>query len=296
MASIPKPLAKLSAKSSAKPSVKPTTNATTTPKKYYKKYNPNVQKYVNWDQYDNDKLDTITKYSSKNHPSFTMMQPMYKYTNYMTDTLYYKTPFIRLTQDVISKYTKDIPEFMNIDLNDMSIMSTIISFLESYDKFIFKEFNKSGDKYTHIKTLLNNTGYNDYENFKEYKVDTSLELKKIPLYFIKDKQSGNIISEIINYNVAKKYPKTEVFNATNPATLDDMKRFLKKGKEVRFILKPYSWINKTGNSQQAQQAQHMAGSKIQIVTMEIKYDFANIDSIVDQEEVVYQKSIKEIEI
>lgn len=284
MASISKPLVKAESKASR---VGPPN---------YKKYNPNVQKYIQWDQYDNDKLDTSNKYSSNNHPSFTMIQPMYKYTNYMTDALYYKTPFIKLTHDAISKYEKDKPEYIDIDLNDASITSTIISFLGSYDKSMFSEFYKLGDKYTYIKTLLNNIGYNDYENFKEYKVDTSLEFKKLSLYFIKDKQSGNIISEIINYNVAKKYPKTEVFNATNPATLDDMKRFLKKGKEVRFILKPYSWINKTGAPNHTQQAQCMAGSKLQIVTMEIKYDFANIDSIVDQEEVVYQKSIKEIEI
>ena len=266
----------------------------TSSKKKYKKYNPNVQKYVHWDQYDNDKLDTSNKYNSKNHPSFTMIQPMYKYTDYMTDTLYYKTPFIKLTEDTLSKYAKDMPEYLNMDLNNMSIMSTIVSFLESYDKTMFGEFNRFGANYTHIKTLLNNTGYNDYEGYKTYKVDTGLELKKLPLYFIKDKQSGNIISEIINYNVAKKYPKTEVFNSTNSVTLDDLKRFLKKGKEVRFILKPYSWINKTGNSQN--HAECMAGSKIKIVTMEVKYDFANIDSIVDNQEVSYQKSIKEIEI
>lgn len=249
---------------------------------YYKKYNPNIQTYVHWDQYDNDKLDTSKKYSSKNHPNFSIIQPMYNYTTYMTDALYYKTPFITLTQDAILKYAKETPEFMDIDLNNTSIMSTIISFLQSYDQKIFNIAKETNYKY--VRPFVINTGYNDWIN---YQVNVNSELRKLPLHFIKDKQSGKIISEIINYNVAKKYPKVEVFNNTNPTTLNDLKRFLKKGKEVRFILKPYSWINQDGK---------MIGSKMQIVTMEVKYDFANIDSIVDKQEVTYQKSVKEIKI
>jgi hypothetical protein len=258
-------------------------NNTSVKYKSSKKYNSNVLKYVQWDQFDASKLGDIKSYVSKNHPSFTLLQPLYRYTDKVVDTLYYKTPFIKLTENMVSRYQQTMPDYVNFDLNNLNLSDTMLSFLENYDQKVFNVISEK--EYSYVKPLLSNTGYND---LTKCEVNKDLPFKKLPLYFLKDKQSGNITSEIINYNISKKYPKVETFNRTNVIKLDDLVRCLKKNKEVRFILKPYSWYDSNNK---------VAGSKMQLVTMEIKFDGAKINSLVDEEEVVEPLNIiKEVDI
>jgi hypothetical protein len=101
------------------------------------------------------------------------------------------------------------------------------------------------------------------------------EMRQLKLHFNYNTKTSKIYSEIINYNISNKYPKIEKFNNISQK---DIGRFLKKGKEARFILYPVTWIIWDKNI-------YSYGSQLKILKMEIKFDGAHIESILDNNEI-----------
>ena len=71
--------------------------------------------------------------------------------------------------------------------------------------------------------------------------------------------------------ISKKFPKYEVFYEIEKNKIN---RFLKKDKEVRFILQPLSWIKISNEN-------NFYGSRLYISSMEVKFKGANIKSIIE---------------
>lgn len=208
---------------------------------------------INWDDFEYSKLnDYDIKRIVDDDKNFIFVNSTYKYTKSKIKRLYIKTPFFNLCNYPLNGYKNIKCNYDNFD----SGFKNIVPLLKKYDEFVDNTVKKHlGNEYKFVKGIINS-------NTNSF----NLRLKFNKKYDI-------ICSDIINYNVSKKYPKEERYSQIS---YENLKRFLKKDKDVRFILNPYFWINKTNK---------IFGSSVSIYKMEIKFKDSNINSRLDKEEV-----------
>lgn len=230
--------------------------------------------FINWDYFDVSKLsipqDILNQKSiSTNKYPLIKLIANYQYTEKFFDKLLISTPFIKLTNDpfkfVRNKLLKPI---IFLDLNKYNA-NVLVSPLRKYDQFIRNKLTELG--YKEQKSLMPNMKGTDCFEY-------------LPLYFYYDKTQNIVFADIINYNISKEYPPVEQFNKIE---FEALRRFVKIGKEIRFLLYPITWI---------QQNNKLYVTKLMIKIMEVKYEGRLIKSIFDEKTSQNCQFIKEVTI
>jgi hypothetical protein len=203
------------------------------------------------------KLSNLTKLVqiSKNLKNYCVYRPKYKFSEITHDWFMFKTSFIKISSNPIKSYEEG-----TMCINNNCDVTNIINIMRQYDEYVEDE----------IKRL-------ELSNIVKLTCSKKLihEMRPLKLHFNYNTKTSKIYSEIINYNISNKYPKIEKFNNISQK---DIGRFLKKGKEARFILYPVTWIIWDKNI-------YSYGSQLKILKMEIKFDGAHIESILDNNEI-----------
>jgi hypothetical protein len=225
---------------------------------------------IYWDDFEESNLNEYDiKRIVDDNKDFICVNSTYKYTKSKINRLYIKTSFFNFCNHPFKSGYKPKPQ-SNIKCdydNNESGFNKIVHLLKKYDNFVDTIVKKHlGNDYKFVKGIINTN--NDFYN---------LQLKS-------NKTTNTIYSDIINYNVSKKYPKEERYNQIS---FEDLTRFLKKDKDIRFILNPYFWINKKDK---------IYGTGVSIYKMEIKFKDSIINSRLDKEEEEIQTYIPTITI
>lgn len=235
----------------------------------YKNY---YQNYITLDNFDKEKLDFFKNGNQDSvyivNKDYGFINPQYCYDlgeKIKVASFKFITPFIELDYKINIR-TEDLIK-INLNTQKSNKLEGLIRMLLQYDKKVDSYINANyNSEHRCVKRLISNNTSPD--NTVEHNLST--DLRELTLYFLKDKVSQKITSTILNYNISKKYPKNEEYEHV---TYNELKKFLWKGKEMRFILRPITWISKSSN---------IYGSKLMIEKMEVKFKDAKIDSLIDK--------------
>jgi len=220
--------------------------------------------YIDWGNFEEDKVEFLTRQiigtnkdngntNNNNDNKFKIMTPFYKYDTQKSNRLYILTPFMKLEKqlhwDMSINMCSIKPTTANLDFGQ------IVEFIAKYNDVVKNILDSPTDKWS------TDMAYNE--------VKFNLKLK-----------GGKIVGNIVNHNVSKKYPKTEKID-----NVADLNLKFKKGKYVRFLLKPVTWFNKENKKY---------GLFFEIDTMEIKYPHATIMSDFDRYVDVYSQPLGDL--
>jgi hypothetical protein len=248
-------------------------------KKVYKKNTTNYIAVIPLNHYNLSNL-TIDIPSSYRTRSVSIARNMYKYSEKELGELRIKTPFIKVTKEQIELFLNCLNEKkFTIDISQEFLLK---QFLEEYDAHISKFYKRTGKHNGHVvKTYRKSSG--DDQQINNDKVCNYVVGK------LKSHLKEKNIANIYNYNISKKYPSVEIFeiDKLSPVIYTRlMKRFATDQKEIRYIISPQSYIDVNGKY----------GSSLRIISMEIKYQNAKIDSVLDKSEQSVKEEILSIQI
>lgn len=189
--------------------------------------------------------------------------PLYEYIEKTVAPLKLKTPFIEIAGRPLLNNFEKTKEIL-LEITSKNMINNILPILMNIDEYGKREMNNIyGKKVKLWSQTVRNRGVpkkgSSYVNIDE-------RYSPLSVYMTNG-------SRVINYNVSKNYPKVEEIAEV---TGRELKRFCRKGKEVRMILKPIIWVNREIRRY---------GIKWKINTMEIKFKGAQIESRMDEEEI-----------
>ncbi len=236
---------------------------------------------VTSDQFNADKIVRYRNSVSMNNNSFSFYTPIYSYSDNIEYPLMIKTDFIDLTIDPFKLIKKDVKKFIILDTNDKSVKhlyTPLSNFSKNVFEFIQKQ-SKFPNRLTEQGPVLSN--HTD-ERIKSVKVDFYQRMKNLKLFL--PEFNGKIKTTVYNYNKSKKYDPVETYDSIE---LNELARFLIKGKQVRFILEPKVWFNSSTQTY---------GIKLYVKFMEVKYKDQLIKSELDENQVEIINPVKFIEI
>ncbi|NIO17193.1 MAG: hypothetical protein GTN70_09375 [Deltaproteobacteria bacterium] len=241
--------------------------------KIFKKYGSS---FINYDRLDKEKQSFYNEYSNNEYS--TSLTPLYKYSPKYSDVLIFKTEFIDLTVNPFKwmniwsdKKHQTIKSHIIVDVNNPS-MQHLHKIFKDIDDLAIQAINKKfgyGNCFNYISSLSKHIE-NDHNH------------SYIKLFFLENKYTNTIKTEVYNYNKSSKYKRVEHYNSLK---LDEISRFLYKGKQVRFLLMPTFWH--WGNR---------FGTKLYIKLMEVKYKDATIASELKNRQIEMKEKISSIEI
>jgi hypothetical protein len=213
--------------------------------------------------------------------------PHYSYSDKVNDILLIKTPFITVTKKFLTTNKKIWNQSIknnSMCLDTDQLSEVLVDKLVEYDMTLNQFIKK---KYQHEIAITNLISNKD--KFQTYDANKSADMNFIRCKINMSKDIKEI-SKFINYNVSKKYPKNEVYDLTT-TDLNSLHqvflRVMSEKKEIRFLLAPTSWCNVNSR---------IGGSYLQIYGMEVKYQNARINSLLELREHIIMPVIKEIAI
>ena len=224
--------------------------------------------FINYQLVDEDKIIMLKKVAKASHQNI-----LFRYNLDKPDTkiLHFITDFIDVAVNLYSWSHRHFnSRYITIDPNHHSAIH-LLDIFYGLDKCADNYMKINYPQYTIWKKICNRTNKKTLDHLK--------------LHFLVNKV-GSIKTEIYNYNVSKKYPPFEHFKCCR---LDDIKRFLRGKKQIRFILLPVLWINHFAKSY---------GIKIYIKCMEVRFPVIStkFKSKLDENSVIVREEIECIEI
>src|SRR5439155_11705468 len=216
--------------------------------KYF--YNKNYLALIKWDSFNKEKL-SFNYFQTQNN---MMIISLYNYSNNCIDRMILETPFMNITKEFLhhNQYIKYVkPEMIdnNLFLDPSQLNESLINIFITYDILIKHYIQKNyGDSIKCISKLISNKKYikgtADYEN-----VNLMCDLNPIKMKIKRDTKNKEYC-KIFNYNISKKYVKQESFdiNTLSKEQINEILcRLLNEKKQIRFLITPVSWINKSLN-------------------------------------------------
>jgi len=221
---------------------------------------------------------------------FTSFKNVYKYDEKNKDKLMIKTPFFTIKKNSLSNKSIAKNNKLQIDISPLIMDEATINFCIQYDnkiKACIQIFSDGdGVNYACKGRLIQNTNYG-----VNLPADTNLPMNNIKGIIKQEKyKTGQYSQKWINYNISKKYQRVEQLEMS-PLQMDKFNemytRAVKEHKQVRFVLSPYTWINHTTKVYE---------SYLIIHTIETKYEYDNIISIMDKSEISIENQVMSIDI
>lgn len=213
-----------------------------------KNYNSTQINFIDWYSFCPSKLNFVLK-SIKNS---IICLSIYKYNNEINSSFCFCTSFIKLVNSPVIDNTKNKIKIM-IDPNDMI--------------FFFKQLD------TMIKEFMDKSEYKDYKQRQLLK----LKYRSFDKYeYIKIILRNE--TEIINYNISKKYPISEYCSISDVVAL---KRVFKPDKEIKLLLKPIIWLSVNSKTYGIKLIAEMIEVKFPNNTIQSKFDTEYIQHSVE---------------
>lgn len=213
------------------------------------------------------------------------LSPKYNYAGTKMDHLIIKSPFINCLQDPYLQKYKGGGKYqheLRIDPNNVNgqlMIEMLVNYDQKLDQFITDSY---GPNFICHKRLISNRGkfYGHQEEYREVQFGDLFSMLEFRLKC----QGSRIENEIYNYNVSKKYPTVEEFQSIE---IKDLRRFLKKNKDIRLVFHPVSWIIPDKLSY---------GTFLAVDILEVKYGGSFIKSVLDADTVQSSNVLKEVNI
>jgi len=204
-----------------------------------------------------------------NHNKFQLYKPLYKYTENTTAYPRIITEWFDLIEKPVYKVKYSSPVF-SIKFNDS--LNSLNSFIDVVNK------------YTHVSgyTVTPDTN-NEYHDFLYEDYRSPIRNNTLTLKLKTNRETHNILTEIINYNVSDKYPSVEQFV---DVPYSELSRFMYKNRQMRLIVSPETLkINRCAVS-----------DRLIVHLIEIRYkNHQNFESVVDKHIVTSNIKNKEID-
>lgn len=249
---------------------------------------------LKWDGFDASKLlfTNLPQMKFEGCYPFKACYPLYRFSEKLTKGLYIKTPFFKVETPLFKNFTHDSSRpSINIDTTSLGA-SMMIDCLIAYDNTfkqsimgnnIISASNGNEKNMTPIVTNKNDFGRNITSCHPDDMVNKNKGISSIKLMLPYNSSTGIVNIELITY-IAKRYAANEM---NENITLDQLKKLIDRKKEIRCIVKPFSWVHP---------ATGRFGSKLVIIKMEVKYEGASIKSLIDQKGEEILDTITEISI
>lgn len=200
--------------------------------------------------------------------SFISIIPHYEYIDEIYSPLIIQTPFLDVNNYIKYKNINSKSKSFSINFDQQFFDSNLQQIFASYDNY--------------VSLRLEDTYKRQLKCVK--KLENQISGKIVNNKFLGD------YSKLINYNISKKYEPKEEFDFAIVKKNEYEKifdRILNNKKQIRLILAPMSWVN---------EKEMIYGSYLNIFTIEVKYKFWKVNSVLDQNETSVKRTVKKINI
>lgn len=222
------------------------------------------QEYIYPDSFDVNNI-TFTIIKNEKDERLTSLIEDYQYSKDINNRLAVLMPFVKFYSNRVQTSLKHnkTAKTIKIPIHSSGDNYKIISkFLHEYERAVEKKITDFCDT-------------NNYDNYIFMHGNFEFDL---PI----NRNNHMVYVPIINHNVSTNYPENEIFDAIDTKELQRVMGY--GSKEVRCMIKPYTWMRDYTNEYEEDNIKRLMASTIYYIEkMEVKYENTNINSLIEHD-------------